>query len=67
VCKQNAALGVRQAKEAKAFRMPTTDAYRSVLEFARERGSLTPHTKGSFPSYLAPVMVLAYSVRLRGI
>ncbi len=26
-----------------------------------------PHAKGSCPSYLAPVMVLAYSARLRGI
>ncbi len=67
ICKSNAALGVRQAKEAKAFKMPTAEAYRRVLAFARDRGALTPHTKGSFPSYLAPVMVLAYSVRLRGI
>ncbi|OLK00124.1 integrase [Xanthomonas oryzae pv. oryzae] len=66
-CKENPAIGVLQAKEAKAFRMPTPDAFEAVLQFARERGALKPHTKGSFPSYLPPVMVLAYSARLRGI
>lgn len=66
-CKTNAALGVRQAKEAKQFKMPSREAFAAVLAFARERGAFPPHTKGSFPSYLAPVMVLAYSVRLRGV
>ncbi|MEP9574815.1 hypothetical protein QYG34_14295 [Xanthomonas euvesicatoria] len=47
--------------------MPTPAAFDKVLTFARERASLMPHAKGSCPSYLAPVMVLAYSARLRGI
>ena len=47
--------------------MPTPDAYDVVLAFARERGAFPSHTKGSCPAYIAPVMVLAYSARLRGI
>ncbi|MGW8277037.1 site-specific integrase [Xanthomonas axonopodis] len=67
LCRSNPAIGVRQAREAKKHRMPTPAAFDKVLTFARERGSRPPHTKGSCPSYLAPVMVLAYSARLRGI
>lgn len=66
-CGHNPAAGVRQAKEAKQHRMPTPDAYDVVLAFARERGAFPSHTKGSCPAYIAPVMVLAYSARLRGI
>lgn len=67
LCAHNPAAGVRQAKEVKRHRMPTPGAFEKVLAFARERGTLPSHTKGSCPSYLAPVMVLAYSARLRGI
>jgi site-specific recombinase XerC len=67
LCARNPAVGVRQAKEVKRHRMPTPGAFEKVLAFARERGALPSHTKGSCPSYLAPVMVLAYSARLRGI
>lgn len=66
-CKTNPAQGVRQAKERKEFRMPTPEAFKAVLQFARERGAYPSNKAGAFPSYLAPVMVLAYSVRLRGI
>lgn len=48
-------------------RMPSQEAFRAALAFARERGALPTNAKGSFPDYLAPVMILAYSVRLRGI
>lgn len=47
--------------------MPTPDAYDVVLAFARQRGASPSHTKGSCPAYIAPVIVLAYSARLRGI
>lgn len=53
-CQNNVAMGVRQAKEANAFKMPTREAFAAVLAFARERGALQPHTKGSFPAYIAP-------------
>lgn len=66
-CKTNPAKGVRQAKERGDARMPSQEAFRAVLAFARERGALPSNAKGSFPDYLAPVMILAYSVRLRGI
>lgn len=66
-CQSNPAKGVRQAKERGDSRMPSQEAFRAVLAFARERGALATNVKGSFPDYLAPVMVLAYSVRLRGI
>jgi len=66
-CKTNPAQGVRQAKERKEFRMPTPEAFQAVLQFARERGAYPTNKAGAFPSYLAPVMILAYSVRLRGI
>jgi site-specific recombinase XerC len=66
-CKTNPAQGVRQAKERKEFRMPTQEAFQAVLQFARERGAYASNRPGAFPSYLAPVMVLAYRVRLRGI
>lgn len=67
LCTNNPATGVRQAKEAKNHRMPTPGAFDLVLAFARERGKRPSHTKGSCPSYIAPVMVLAYCARLRGI
>lgn len=66
-CRTNPAKGVRQARERADSRMPSQEAFRAVLAFARERGALGENIKGSFPDYLAPVMVLAYSVRLRGI
>jgi site-specific recombinase XerC len=66
-CSTNPAKGVRQAKEQRRIRMPTLDAYRAVLAFARERGALPSNALGRVSDYLAPVMVLAYSVRLRGI
>lgn len=66
-CSSNPAKGVRQAKEQRRIRMPTPEAYRAVLAFARERGALPSNALGRVSDYLAPVMVLAYSVRLRGI
>lgn len=47
--------------------MPSQAAFRAVLAFARERGALPCNAPGRVSDYLAAVMVLAYSVRLRGI
>lgn len=66
-CKTNPAKGVRQAREVGDAKMPTRDAFGTVLAFARERGSLKPHTKGSVAPYLAHVMVISRACRLRGI
>jgi integrase len=65
--KTNPAKGVEQAKEKKNPKMPERDVFALVLEFARERGARTAHTRGSGPPYLAPAMVIAHAVRLRGI
>lgn len=66
-CTKNPAEGVKLAPEAGEFSMPEIEAYDAVLKFARERGTLKPHTKGSLPPYLWPVMELAYLCRMRGI
>jgi site-specific recombinase XerD len=66
-CKHNPAKGVRQVKEVADPKMPSHDAFAAVLAFARERGRLIAHTRGSISPYLPAVMVLAYNVRLRGI
>ena len=72
-CTDNPARGVKQAKEASkaagaaSGKMPAADAFGAVLAFARERGARTAHTEGSCPAYLAPVMQLAYTCRLRGV
>lgn len=66
-CTKNPAEGVKLAPEAGEFSMPEIEAYDAVLKFAREGGALKPHTKGSLPPYLWPVMELAYPCRMRGI
>lgn len=66
-CATNPALGVKQAKEKKVHRMPEHAAFAAILAFARERGALKSHTKGSLPPYLAPLMEIAYACRMRGI
>lgn len=66
-CRTNPARGVEQARERGAFKMPEHDVFTAVLTFARERGALPPHSKGSVPPYLAPAMELAYGCRMRGI
>lgn len=66
-CKSNPAKGVEQARERGEFKMPEHDVFTAVLRFARERGALPPHSRGSVPPYLAPAMELAYGCRMRGI
>lgn len=66
-CTKNPAEGVRLAEEEGAFSMPEPEVYNAVLNFARERGALKPHTKGSLPPYLPAVIELAYLCRMRGI
>ncbi|WP_235567568.1 MULTISPECIES: integrase [unclassified Lysobacter] len=67
LCEHNPARGVRQVTERGEFRMPEPEEFAAVLKFARERGQRKAHTEGSVAPYLAPVMVLAYNLRLRGI
>ena len=66
-CKTNPADGVKQVAERKQFKMPTQSTFIRVLQFARDRGTRVAHSEGSVAPYLAPVMQLAYSCRLRGI
>lgn len=66
-CGTNPAKGVEQAQERRHFAMPEHDVYNAVLAFARARGDLKAHAKGSLSPYLAPAMELAYGCRLRGI
>lgn len=72
-CTDNPASGVKQAREASktagaaAGKMPAAEAFAAVLALARDRGTRTAHSKGSCPNYLAPVMQLAYTCRLRGV
>lgn len=66
-CKTNPAKDCKEVKERKRFRMPEQRIYADMLRFARERGALTAHTKGSRPPYLWMIMELAVLCRLRGI
>lgn len=66
-CQHNPAQGVAQAKERKQFKMPTPETYSRLVAFAQERGSRKAHTEGSVAPYLAPLMVITYLCRLRGI
>lgn len=64
-CKTNPAQGAKQVKERKRHGMPTLDAYEAVLSFARERGALQPHVRGSAPPYLWPLLEIKYLCRMR--
>lgn len=66
-CKTNPADGVKQLKERKLFKMPDRTTFLTMMQFAKERGARQPHSEGSVAPYLAPIMQLAYSCRLRGI
>lgn len=66
-CTTNPAEGVKLAKERKRHGMPTKDVHSKILEFARERGALQPHTRGSCPAYLWPLLQVKYLCRMRGI
>jgi len=66
-CKRNPADGVRQSKERGKNTMPADEAFRVVLRFARERGARRARSAGACPPYVAPLMLLAFRLRMRGI
>ena len=59
-----AVTSVNLAPERKRKRMPEHEAYAAVVSFARERGALKAHTRGSLAPYLWPLMELAYLCRI---
>jgi hypothetical protein len=65
--KFNPARGIEQARERKKRVLPEHQAYEALLAFAKERGALQAHSKGSVPPYLWIVYQLGYLCRLRGI
>lgn len=65
--RENPAHGLAVPKQRRAHRMPELDVMQRMIDFARARGALTAHSKGSCPPYLWIVMVIAYRCRLRGI
>lgn len=66
-CRENPCKGVKQLREVADPRMPERATFRAVQAFAAERGALPGRAAGSVAPYLAPVMEIAYQVRLRGI
>jgi hypothetical protein len=58
---------VKQADEKGEHQMPEEAVHEAMVLFARERGALAAHAKGSLPRYVAPALALAYNLRLRGI
>jgi site-specific recombinase XerC len=67
LCTHNPAQGVEAAQERKLRRLPASEVYNALRDFARERGDRTAHTEGSVAPYLWLVMELGYLCRLRGI
>lgn len=65
-CEKNPAKGVEQAKERGHVAVPTPEVMEKVIAFARVRGALPAHSKGSVSPYLWIVSELAYLCRLRG-
>ncbi|HET6631573.1 MAG TPA: integrase [Rhodanobacteraceae bacterium] len=63
----NPAHGLELAKELGECKVPSVLTMNAVLAFARERGALKAHSRGSVAPYLWIVIVLAYRLRLRGI
>jgi site-specific recombinase XerC len=66
-CEGNPALGVEPPKERKQRRLPTHDAFATLVTYAREHASVKRGVKDSVAPYLADVAELAYLCRLRGI
>lgn len=58
---------MKQVKERKKRVFPKNEVVAQLVAFARERGRLAPHSKGSCPPYLAAVAEIAFACRLRGI
>lgn len=63
----NPTKGIEQARERKRRRLPSPEVYAAVVDYARTRGALIAHSKGSQPRYLWMVAELSYLCRLRGI
>lgn len=66
-CTQNPCAGVSQLRERRRHQMPDRTVFRTLQEYARERGALPARARGSVAPYLAPAMEIAYQCRLRGI
>ena len=64
-CTENPAKGVRQAKERKNPKTASREVLRAIRAFARERGSILAHTKGSVSPYLWILIEIGYRCRLR--
>tara|TARA_R100001369_G_scaffold92491_1_gene137885 strand:- start:111 stop:1262 length:1152 start_codon:yes stop_codon:yes gene_type:complete len=65
--KVNHATGVYKAKCRPVQQWVNDDVYNRVLSYAKQRGSITPKTKGSSPHYLWVMMEVSYLCRLRGV
>lgn len=65
--KVNPATGVYKAKCRPVQQWVNDDVYNRVLSYAKQRGSITPKTKGSSPYYLWVMMEVSYLCRLRGV
>lgn len=67
VDRPNPAHRLEGAKERRQFKMPERPVMHTVIAFARSRGALKAHSKGSCPPYLWIFMSLAYRMRLRSV
>tara|TARA_R110000803_G_scaffold36741_2_gene78971 strand:+ start:560 stop:1714 length:1155 start_codon:yes stop_codon:yes gene_type:complete len=65
--KVNPATGVYKAKCRPAQQWVTDAVYNRALSYAKQRGSITPKTKGSSPYYIWVMMEISYLCRLRGV
>lgn len=63
----NPAKGISEAEEQGEHKVPTSQALTAVIDFARARGRLKAHSKGSCPPYLAPAIEITCGCGLRGI
>lgn len=54
-------------KERKRRRLPDTETVGRLIMFAKERGELKAHTKGSCSPFIWQVLVISYQCRLRGV
>src|SRR5690606_16646054 len=63
----NPAEGLETPPEAGEIKMPSTRALAAVMRYVRSKRRLPPRAKGAVPSYLLPLLVIAYRCRLRGI
>lgn len=67
LCQHNPGKGVKAMREVGNDKMPTPQAFATMLDYLKARGRLKAHTRGSVSPYLYYVLVLAYNLRLRKI